>query len=290
MKKKEKKAQEYITYFTPEFIYVPFDNINLLELSKNKKVYNNQLLGTKNDGTKIFSPVSGSVVGVRKSFYNGYESDSLVIENDFIDRRVKLNPTKSISKIKKSEIVESLEKYGLNKKINSKTTLVVNSLYDKNYDLKDLVINVESYEEILEAIDEFMEIFNMKTCYLCIDRNDLYSINAYEKYVNAFLNICIVHSNKKFKDSKCVFYSIEEILAIYKAIHMDYMYDNTIITINNGKTTVVKVKVYSALYETLEALKIPYKTKVVYVNNIKVENVKAFVIDSSVRSVVIKDK
>ncbi|UKI58107.1 MAG: hypothetical protein L6V81_01230 [Clostridium sp.] len=49
------------------------------------------------------------------------------------------------------------------------------------------------------------------------------------------MNICLVHSNNKFKDSTCVFYSIEEILAIYKAIHLDYMYDNTIITINNGK-------------------------------------------------------
>ncbi len=284
-----KKTQEYITYLTPEFIYVPYDEINLLTLSKNGKVYNNQLLGTKKDGQKIFSPVSGSIVGVRKSSYNEFISDSLVIENDFIDRRIKLNPTKNINKLKKSEIIESLEKYGLNKKINSKTTLVVNSLYDKNFDLKDVVINVESYEEILEAIDEFMEIFNMKTCYLCIDNNDLYSINAFEKYINAFLNICIVHSNKKFKDTKCVFYSIEEILAIYKAIHLDYMYDNTIITINNGETTVVKVKLYSALNELLDALKIAYKTKVVYVNNKKVENINAFVIDSSVRSVVIKD-
>ncbi len=288
--KQKRKVQEYITYLTPEFIYIPFDDINLLSLKKNAKIYNNQLLGTKKDGTNIFSPVSGSIAGVRKSFYNNFESDSLVIENDFIDKRIKLNPTKSISKLKKSDIIESLTKYSLNKKINSKTTLVVNSLYDKKTDLKDVVINVECYEEILEAIDEFMEIFNMKTCYLCIDSNDLYSINAYEKYINAFLNICIVHSNKKFKDSKCVFYSIEEILAIYKAIHQDYMYDNTIITINNGETTVVKVKIYSSLNELLNALKIAYKNKLVYVNNKKIDNIETFIIDSSVRSVIIKDK
>ena len=130
----------------------------------------------------------------------------------------------------------------------------------------------------------------MKTCYLCIDRSDLYSINAYEKYINAFLNICIVHSDRKFKDSTCVFYSIEEILAIYKAIHLDYMYDNTIITINNGQTTIVKVKLYSSLSELLKALKIPYKGKQVYVNNKLVENIDIFAIDSKVRSVIIKDK
>ncbi len=285
-----KKVQEYITYLSPEFIYVPFDNIELLHIKKSKLVYNNTFLGTTNDGKKIFSPVSGKIIGVKDMIYNNKNSKALVIENDFIDRREKLNPTRNMSKHKRSEIVESLEKYGLNKKINSKTTLVVNSLYDKNNDLKDMVINYESYEEILEAIDEFMEIFNMKTCYICVDRDDLISISAYEKYINAFLNICLVHSNKKFKDSTCVFYSVEEILAIYRAIHLDYMYDNTIITINNGSPTIVKVKLYTPLCELLRALKINVKDALIFINGEQKENILNFVIDSTVRSVTIKGK
>ena len=285
-----KKVQEYITYLSPEFIYVPFDNIELLHIKKSKLVYNNTFLGTTNDGSKIFSPVSGKIIGVKDMIYNNKNSKALVIENDFIDRREKLNPTRNMSKLKRSEIVESLEKYGLNKKINSKTTLVVNSLYDKNNDLKDMVINYESYEEILEAIDEFMDIFNMKTCYICVDRDDLISISAYEKYINAFLNICLVHSNKKFKDSTCVFYSVEEILAIYKAIHLDYMYDNTIITINNGSPTIVKVKLYTPLCELLRALKMNIRDSEIFVNRKKQENILNFVIDSTVRSVTIKGK
>ena len=285
-----KKVQEYITYLSPEFIYVPFDNIELLHIKKSKLVYNNTFLGTTNDGSKIFSPVSGKIIGVKDMIYNNKNSKALVIENDFIDRREKLNPTRNMSKLKRSEIVESLEKYGLNKKINSKTTLVVNSLYDKNNDLKDMVINYESYEEILEAIDEFMDIFNMKTCYICVDRDDLISISAYEKYINAFLNICLVHSNKKFKDSTCVFYSVEEILAIYKAIHLDYMYDNTIITINNGSPNIVKVKLYTPLCELLRALKMNIRDSEIFVNGKKQENILNFVIDSTVRSVTIKGK
>ena len=285
-----KKVQEYITFLSPEFIYVPYDNEELLTLSKNREVYNNSLLGTRNNGQKIFSPVSGRIIGKKNTFYNGFSSTSLVIENNFMDKRVKLNPTKNMNKTKKSEIVSLLEKYGLNKKINSKTTLVVNSLYDKKYDLKDVVINHESYEEILEAIDEFLDIFNMKNCYICIDKNDLYSINAYEKYINAFLNICLLHSNKKFKVNNCVFYSVEEILAIHKAIHLDYLYDNTIITINNGKPIIVKVKLYSCLGELLKALRIPFKSKTIIVNGKEIASVNDFAIDPSVRSVIIKDK
>ncbi len=286
-----KKIQEYITYLSPNFIYVPFDRMDLLRIKKSKTVYHNMSLGTNGNGVPIFSPVSGRIVGVKEMEYNGGKYNSLVIENDFIDKKEKLNPLKNVSKLKKSEIIESLTKYGLNHNINSKTTLVVNCLYDKKYDLKDMVINHESYEEILEAIDEFMSVFGMKNCYICIDKNDLYSINAYEKYINAFLNICMVHSNKKFKNNKCVFYGVEEILAIHKAICLDYMYDNTIITINsNNEPTIVKVKLYTSLYELLKALKISYSNKIIYVNNKVINNVLDFVLDSSCRSVVIKDR
>lgn len=284
-----KEIQEYITYLSPEFIYLPFDSVDKLQLSKNKLVNHNTLLGERDNGKKIFSPVSGKVIGAKEMIYKSGKCKSLVIENDFIDKKEKLNPTRNLSKTKKSDIVESLKKYGLDNKINSKTTLVVNSLYDKNYDLKDMVINYECYEEILEAIDEFMSAFGMKNCYICVDRNDLYSIEAYNKYINAFLNICMVHSNKKFKDSTCVFYSVEEILAIHKAISLDYMYDNTILTINNGKPTIVKVKLYTSLVELLEALKIPYKTKKIYIDSNIIDNPSDFIIDSSVRSVIVKD-
>ena len=284
-----KEIQEYITYLSPEFIYVPFDSVDKLQLSKNKLVNHNTLLGERDNGKKIFSPVSGKVIGAKEMIYKSGKCKSLVIENDFIDKKERLNPTRNLSKTKKSDIVESLKKYGLDNKINSKTTLVVNSLYDKNYDLKDMVINYECYEEILEAIDEFMSAFGMKNCYICVDRNDLYSIEAYNKYINAFLNICMVHSNKKFKDSTCVFYNVEEILAIHKAISLDYMYDNIILTINNGKPSIVKVKLYTSLLELLEALKIAYKTKKIYVDNNIIDNPSDFIIDASVRSVIVKD-
>lgn len=285
-----KKIQEYITYLSPNFIYIPFDNIELLRIKKSKHVYHNMSLGTNSNGKHIFSPVSGNVIGLKEMLYNDGKKQSLVVENDFIDKKEKLNPLKKVSKLKKSEIIDLLNKYGIESNINSKTTLVVNSLYDKKYDLKDMVINYESYEEILEAIDEFMSAFNIKNCYICIDKNDLYSISAYEKYINAFLNICLVHSNKKFKNDKCVFYNIEDILAIHKAICLDYMYDNTIITINNGEPTIVKVKLYTSLYEVLKALKIAFTNKIIYVNNKQIDNVYDFVIDSSVRSVIVKDK
>ncbi len=284
-----KKIQEYITYLSPNFIYIPFDNLELLRIKKSKHVYHNMSLGTNNDGKQIFSPVSGNIVGLKEMIYNDGKKQSLVVENDFIDKKEKLNPLKKVSKLKKTEIIDLLNKYGLESNVSSKTTLVVNSLYDKKYDLKDMVINYESYEEILEAIDEFMEAFNMKNCYICIDKNDLYSISAYEKYINAFLNICIVHSNKKFKNSKCAFYSVEDILKVHKAICLDYTYDNTIVTINNGEATIVKVKLYTSLYEVLKALKISFTNKNVYVNGKLIDNVYDFVIDSSIRSIIIRN-
>lgn len=285
----EKKVQEYITYLSPEFIYIPFDKIENLHIKKSKQVYFNSFLGTKEDNINIFSPVSGKIICTKQMVFNDKLSNCLVIENNFMDKREKLNPAKNIKKMKKSQIVDLLNKYGLNKKINSKTTLVVDSLYDKKYDLNDMVINHEFYEEILEAIDEFMNIFNMKDCYICIDKDDLYSYNAYEKYINAFYNICLVSSSKKIKSDTCIHYPVSSILAIYKAIHQDYMYDNTIITIYDDKPTIVKVKLYTSLYELLSVLKIKFKNKTVLVDNKVIDNVIDFVIDNSVRSIIVKD-
>ena len=286
----EKKVQEYLTYLSPEFIYIPFDKKENLDLPKNGLVYFNTYLGIKEDNKNIFSPVSGKIIGIKQMIFNDGVKNCLLIENDFMDKREKLNPTLNINKMKKTQIIELLTKYGLNKKINSKTILVVDSFYDKKYDLKDMVINYEFYEEILEAIDEFMQIFNMKNCYIHIDDDDLYSRHAYEKYINAFFNICIVKSNKKIKSDLCVHYTVEEILAIHKAIHQDHMYDNTIITINNEKPLIVKVKLYTSLYELLKVLKISIKNKNVFINKKQIDNIDEFIIDSSIRSIVIKDK
>ena len=126
-----KKIQEYITYLSPEYIYIPYDNMELLRIKKSKHVYYNMSLGTRSNGKQIFSPVSGNIIGVKEMEYSDSKKTSLVVENDFIDKREKLNPLRNVSKLKRSEIIDSLTKYGLPSNINSKTTLVVNSLYDK---------------------------------------------------------------------------------------------------------------------------------------------------------------
>ena len=141
-----KEIQEYITYLSPEFIYVPFDSIDKLQLSKNKFVNHNTLLGERDNGKKIFSPVSGKVIGAKEMVYKSGKCKSLVIENDFIDKKEKLNPTRNLSKTKKSDIVESLKKYGSDNKINSKTTLVVNSLYDKNIGAGNLSVLYKMFD------------------------------------------------------------------------------------------------------------------------------------------------
>ena len=61
-----KKVQEYITYLSPEFIYVPFDNMETLRIKKSKTVYHNMSLGTRNDNSYIYSPVSGRIIGIKE--------------------------------------------------------------------------------------------------------------------------------------------------------------------------------------------------------------------------------
>lgn len=282
----KKEIQEYLTYLSPEFIYIPFDKVETLHIKRNKKVYNNMFLGCREDGSKIYSPVSGNIVGIKEMKYIKGTSNSLVVENNFIDQKEKLNPyMDDIFKMKKTEINEKLNNYSLLRKFSSKTTLIVNSTYNKKNDLSDMVINYEYYEEILETLDELLSLYNMKTCYICIDRNDLYSEAAYNKYINAFPNICLVKNNKRFRSDICVFYNIEDILAIHKCLYQDYFQDFTFLTIYTGETTIVKVKLYTSFYELLKALKIPYKNKKILVNNVKIDSINDLVISSDVKSI-----
>ena len=284
----KKNIQEYLTYLSPEFIYIPYDKVENLRIKKNKIVFNNMFMGKKDDEHDIYSPVSGYVMGIKEIELLSGPSNSLVIENDFIDKRENLNTFTEISNIKKTDIKGLLFKYGLEKKTKGKTTLIVESTYNKHNDLGDMVINYEYYEEILEAIDELITIFNMKNAYIILDKNDLYSEAAFNKYINAFHNICIIHNKKRFHDDKCAFYTIEDILAVYRAIHLDYMLDTTIVTINYGETIIVKVKLFTSLYELLKALKVPYKGKEITINNKIITNVENFIINKEVKSIIIK--
>lgn len=282
----KKTNQEYLTYYSPEYIYIPYDNLELLKLRKDKVVLNNMIIGTTSDNKNIFSPVSGLVIGTKVSNYLNGERNSLVIENDFVDRRIKLNPFKEISKITKNEINELLIKHNLYQRITSKTTLIVKSNFKKD-DLGDMAINYEYYEEILEAIDEVMDVYNIKTCYIVIPKGDYISYTSFNKYINAFPNICIVENDKKIKGDKCVTYSIESLLGVYRAIHLDYTLDSTYITICSSDTTIVKVKLYTSVKELLKALKISLASKNIYVNNTLIQS-KDFIIDSSVRTITVK--
>ena len=104
---------------------IKYDQIDLLKIKKSKKITYNGLLGTKSDGNNIFSPVSGNIVNIKEMEFASGKKNTLVIENDFMDRREKLNPARDMSKVKKSDIIASLEKYGLRKKIDSKTKKII---------------------------------------------------------------------------------------------------------------------------------------------------------------------
>ncbi len=240
----------------------------------------------------------------------GLEAIALTDHDNILSYEIAQNYLKNLGKQDKLEIIQGVEVNTLYK--NYEVHILGYFMNTENEDFKKLLkiqqqARIDQVMEIIDLLDKKEGIkitFDMIKSQVAdggsIGRPHIAKaitsaggtssvIEAYNKYINAFLNICMVHSNKKFKDSTCVFYSVEEILAIHKAISLDYMYDNTILTINNGKPTIVKVKLYTSLVELLEALKIPYKAKKIYIDNNIIDNPSDFIIDSSVRSVIVKD-
>lgn len=288
----KKNIQECLTYITPKFVFIPFDEVGLLRIKKNKVVFNNMFLGNRKNGEYIYSPVSGNIIGMKDMRTIDGMCKALVIENDFIDRKEKINVCKSYNnllKLKKSEVNDILVKYNFDKKFGNKKNLLVSSTYNKNNDLGDMVLNYEEYEVILETIDFLMEKYNIKNAYINIPKEDLYSDFAYNKYINAFDNICTINNTKKLKVQDMICLTVMDVFDIYKAICKNYYNEDMFVTIyENSNSIILKIKEYTSLIELFNDFKVSYKGKNVFVNDVLIDNIDLFIITKKVKSIVIK--
>ena len=81
----KKNIQEYLTYVTPKFVFVPFDDMTKLRIKRNKIVFNNMFLGVFNNNDNIYSPVSGNIIGIKEMNTNtaSYIDKVLSVDEEF---------------------------------------------------------------------------------------------------------------------------------------------------------------------------------------------------------------
>ena len=74
--------KEIKEYLDADYIYIPYDKDYELKIKNHELVNLNSVILTNKD-KKVYSPVSGNIMGLCETIINGNLSKAIVIENNF---------------------------------------------------------------------------------------------------------------------------------------------------------------------------------------------------------------
>ena len=233
-------------FITPDFVYIPIDKAIRKKALDN--IFCEEIIGSKTNREYLYSPVSGIVISESEVLTSKGIKKTLIVENDFRDKRKKIFPShKSLFGLKKDEILEAFKSFNINlpDKINLKV------YYKKNINTDSLL-----FDEYIEEILEFLDVMNTvlkKEISICIKESDMYSMHSLSKYKETYPNIEVLYNSKKCTD----FLTVYEIVGLYLLLKskrfLTYRY---ITVINKNKIYNLKTKLYTSIDEILKNLNI----------------------------------
>ncbi len=268
--KKEVKLN-YLSFMTPEYLYVPFDNKESLKIPRNKNVYCGSLLGNKLNNDNIYSSASGTIIGVKSLMTIKGLSNVLIIENDYRDKRQKIIGSKrDITSFKKKETYDILKCINLDKTFSNKKYLLINVTYDKKNDLANMFLVSENIHKFLEVVDALLSIFELKEVIFFVNRKDKITQDSLSKYIGSYLNVNVSTTSKNIKDNilaktmfgkkstECVVYNAFELFEIYNILKNSKITTEKFITIygHNVETKVLYTKIGISIEEVLTVMRL----------------------------------
>ncbi len=260
--KKEVSKIENISFLMPSYVYIPFEKEENIVIPRNKYVYCCMNLGDENCKS-VFSSVSGSIIGKKNMKTLNNESNSLVIANDYKDKKQKLiGGRKNISKYTKTEAVELLKTFNLYKETSNKKNILIYVNYD-SFNLSNSYLVNERVYDILETADALSSIFNINRVVFVLNKNDDISYDIISKYIGSFINIDIVKTSKSYnkitsQNNDSLIYNVFELFEIYNVLkYKSYTKEKYIsIFIKKKELKIIYTKIGVSLDELLTVLRL----------------------------------
>ena len=193
-----------------DFFHIPLvigrdENLTVL-VKKGDKVLKGQAIAhTKGSfKTNVISSITGEVVGFEEKLYlNNKKVRCAVIKNSYAED-IEEAKNKVINKLTKEEFINMLKeggivglggaafpahvKFSTDVQIN---TLIVNAVECESYVTADQKILLSKIEEILEAIDAILEIFDIPEAIIAVKSRNSKLRDAIEDFVGTYLKIRI---------------------------------------------------------------------------------------------------
>lgn len=188
-------------------VYVPLINNSVLckcLVKEGKKVKIGSVIGLREDlDFPILSPVSGTVVGIKKGLYLTDEMvPCVVIENDKKDTVIKKKLVKDISIYSKEDFIDTIKQCAVTgmggsdfptflKYKSDLDILIVNAVECEPYITADAMLVKLKAEIILEAIDAIMKINNIKKCFIAYKKDNSIVKNSFLEYIGKYKDIVL---------------------------------------------------------------------------------------------------
>lgn len=271
------KKLKYKTFLTPDFVYIPI-HAKKVSFAPKSYVYDSTLLLIDENKKQVYSSVSGSLIGTAHVQTTNGRMNSMVIENDFLEKRKSsVGSKRKIFKMKSDEMTSILESFNLNFGFNNKETILIHLSYNKNINHNDRYALKENVVELLEVTDALSSSFDIKNVVFAVNEEDDISYDILTEYTGTYHNFSVsetkYNANDKEKTAKkllgkekenyvCV--SLNDIEAIGNALKSKRLLKNRFVTISGSslKTPVVAfTKIGICVSELLAHLKIDYKEK-----------------------------
>lgn len=195
----------------PEYIYVPINYINE-DIKINDYIYKNTFF--KN----YIVSISGTICGVVKKQVNKKVMKVLIIANDYKENALKKGKKKIIKT--REDLLNLINDNKLEdlfnriNNINRVDNLVISSIDEEIYTVKEYIRLANNYREILETIDLLSKVFNLDNSMLVTKNTNFKSIKNVKSIIGTYPNIKTILIPDKYligrKEFLCKYLNLEK--------------------------------------------------------------------------------
>lgn len=260
--------KEIKEYLDTDYIYIPYDKDYELKIKNHELVNLNSIILTNKD-KKVYSPVSGNIMGLCETIINGRLSKAIVIENDFKETSKLRGSKKDISTYSKEELLQLIKEYNAYLKPLNKSNLIINGIdYEPYEETLSYLISAHT-DEILECIDALCKILEIDKCYFAIKNNDqdnvITLVNQIGTYPNIDLKLLpdlypaghpyVLLEEFHLKEDTTTILTVEDIYAIYTVLKRKRPISEKLVTISGDlltKSKVIKVKIGTNIKDIID--------------------------------------
>lgn len=292
----------------PTNIFIPI--YTDMTFKMNDYIYKNSYFG------EYISSISGYIRGSKELIINNKKVTAIQIENDFKEN---INIKKRKKKINtKEELINILNEYNLKyisnkiENIENLNNIILTSIDEESYSVKELMRLSHNYSEILESFDYLLNIIKINKGILATKNTNFKSIKNVKSIIGTYPNIKVslvpdkyLISYKKFlceylnlKEEETLILTTNELYNIYNVLRKAKDITEQLITISGNaieKSLVINVRIGTLLDEIInEYIKIIDNDYEMYLNGYlqgeRVLDSSKIIIDRNIDSIILNKK